>query len=190
MGLLAKRGNNDDKPAQGTRSGGLGNRPADNTPDRYKMREKLISFGNDFWVETMRNRRAYFVDGKALNLRNTLDFQDVRGQTLYRIQARALAVADVMAIEDPRGRQVASVRKAIVSVRDRLNANLAGAPDISIMGNFLSHEYTMDQGGKRVATVSKRWLTLADTYVVEIDQSVDNCLILALTVVVDQLTSS
>lgn len=189
MGLLGKRDNNAGNAAP--QGAGRGIRAAaDNTPDRYKMREKLVSFGNDFWVETMRGRRAYFVDGKALTLRNTLSFQDARGQVLYQLQARALAVADVMAIEDARGRQVASVRKAIVSVRDRFTANLTGAPDISITGNFLAHEYVMEQGGKRVATVSKRWLTLADTYVVEIDQSVDNCLILALTVVVDQLTSS
>lgn len=188
MGLLAKRDNNAGNAAP--QGAARGNRAVDNTPDRYKMREKLVSFGNDFWIETMRGRRAYFVDGKALTLRNTLAFQDTRGQVLYQLQARALAVADVMAIEDARGRQVASVRKAIVSVRDRFTANLTGAPDINITGNFLAHEYVMEQGGKRVATVSKRWLTLADTYVVEIDQSVDNCLILALTVVVDQLTSA
>lgn len=30
---------------------------------RYKMREKLVSFGNDFWIEDENGRRAFKVDG-------------------------------------------------------------------------------------------------------------------------------
>ena len=46
---------------------------------RYKMREKLVSFGNDFWIEDENGRRAFKVDGKMLRVRDTLFFEDVSG---------------------------------------------------------------------------------------------------------------
>ena len=57
-------------------TGRFGGKAEDHTPDRYKMREKLLSIGDDFWIETMKGRRAYKVDGKALRLRNTLVLED------------------------------------------------------------------------------------------------------------------
>ena len=55
--------------------GGGGDQGGDG-PERYKMREKLLSFGDDFWIEDERGRRAYFVDGKAVRVRQTLVFKD------------------------------------------------------------------------------------------------------------------
>ena len=34
--------------------------------DRYQMREKLLSIGDDFWIEDESERRAFKVNGKAL----------------------------------------------------------------------------------------------------------------------------
>ena len=33
---------------------------------RYQMRQKLVSIGDDFWIENDRGERVYKVDGKAL----------------------------------------------------------------------------------------------------------------------------
>ena len=43
------------------------------------MREKLVSFGNDFWIEDENGRRAFKVDGKMLRVRDTLFFEDLSG---------------------------------------------------------------------------------------------------------------
>ena len=51
---------------------------------RYKMREKLVSFGNDFWIEDENGRRAFKVDGKMLRVRDTLFFEDLSGKELCR----------------------------------------------------------------------------------------------------------
>lgn len=88
----------------------------------------------------------------------------------------------------PRGRAVATVKHALISpLRDRMTANMTGGPDIEIRGNLLNHEYQMTRRGRRIAEVSKRWIRLRDTYTVEIDAGEDDALILALTVVVEQM---
>ena len=45
----------------------------------YKMHEKLVSIGDDFWIENEEGKREFYVDGKALRLRETLVIKDVQG---------------------------------------------------------------------------------------------------------------
>jgi len=40
----------------------------------YQMREKMVSIGDDFWIENDRGEKVYKVDGKALRVRQTLIF--------------------------------------------------------------------------------------------------------------------
>ena len=46
-------------------------------------------------------------------------------------------------------------------------------------------EYTFTRGGNTVATVTKQWLTLGDTYGVDVSEGEDDVLILASCVVID-----
>jgi uncharacterized protein YxjI len=169
------------------RSQDKGPRQADTGPDRYKMREKIVSIGDDYWIETQRGRRAYHVDGKALRLRDTLKFQDTAGRELYEIQTKLIPIKETMSVTKG-NREVAVVKKALLTpLRDRLTAHMAGGPDIDIHGNLLAHEYKMERRGKRVAEVSKKWLAIADTYTIEIAPGEDDALILALCVVIEQI---
>jgi uncharacterized protein YxjI len=152
------------------------------------MREKIFDIGDDYWIETQRGRRAFKVDGKALRLRKTLVLADPHGRPVYEIQARVISIKDKMVVTNPRGRDIAVVKHALISpLRDCMTANMADGPDIDIRGNILNHEYTMERRGKRVAEVSKRWIALRDTYTVEIAGGEDEALILASTVVVEQM---
>ena len=58
---------------------------------RYKIRQKMLSIGDDFWIENQEGERAFKVDGKALRLRKTLFFEDLNGNKLAKIQERLLA---------------------------------------------------------------------------------------------------
>jgi uncharacterized protein YxjI len=148
----------------------------------------LISFGDDFWIETMHGRRAFFVDGKALRVRDTLDFKDLQGRTLCKIQEKMLRVRDTMEIDRDGVGQV-TVKKALITpLRDRFVADVPGRGEIEIQGNIVGHEYTMERGGRRVAEVSKKWLAIADTYTVEVAGGEDDILILAIAVTIDQMS--
>ena len=39
---------------------------------RYKIRQKMFSIGDDFWIENQDGQKVFKVDGKALRLRKTL----------------------------------------------------------------------------------------------------------------------
>ena len=53
-------------------------------PTRYKIRQKLFSIGDDFWIEDQDGQKVFKVDGKALRLRKTLIFEDMDGNKLAR----------------------------------------------------------------------------------------------------------
>jgi uncharacterized protein YxjI len=156
--------------------------------EHYQMRQKLVSIGDDYWIENGRGERAFKVDGKALRVRQTLIFEDRDGRELYKIQERMLRVKDSMEIEDAGGQRAAMVKKALITpVRERWSVNVRGGPDLEVQGNILDHEYTIGEGRDKVAEVSKKWFRVADTYGVEISQGQDEALILAVTVVIDEM---
>ncbi len=155
---------------------------------RYRMREKLISIGDDFWIEDANGEKVFKVDGKALRVRKTLKFKDRHGNTLCQIQERMMRVKDTMEVEDANGKRLALVQKAIISpVRDRFSVQIADGPDLDVKGNILDHEYTINEGRKKVAEVSKKWFRVRDTYGVEIAPGQNDIVILAVTVCIDQM---
>ena len=152
------------------------------------MREKLVSIGDDFWIENAQGQKTFKVDGKALRVRDTLNFEDRNRNVLVKIQERKLRVKDSMEVEDADGKQVAMVKKAIISpVRDRWTVKIKGGPDLEVQGNILDHEYSIGEGRDRVAEVSKKWFRVRDSYGVEIDPGQDDIVILAVTVCIDQM---
>jgi uncharacterized protein YxjI len=154
----------------------------------YRMRQRLMSIGDDFWIETDTGQRVYKVDGKALRLRKTLVFEDPDGRELAKIQERVARLRDSMEIEDADGNRLAMVRKALISpLRDRWAVTVENGPDLDVRGNVLDHEYTFTDGRTPVATVSKKWFRVADTYGVEIAPGQDPVLVLAATVAVDMM---
>jgi uncharacterized protein YxjI len=154
----------------------------------YRMRQKLVSIGDDYWIENDQGERVFKVDGKALRVRKTLIFEDSHGSELLKIQERVARVRDTMEIEDRDGRTVATVKKALITpLRDRWSVNVADGPDLEVKGNILDHEYTIEDGRSTVAEVSKKWFRVADTYGVEIAPGQSPVLMLAVTAVLDQM---
>ena len=155
---------------------------------RYRMRQKLVSFGDDYWIENAHGQRVYFVDGKAFRLREHLAFKDLRGNELAAIQEKVMHIKDTYSIYR-NGQVLATVKKALITpLRQRFDVHVAGEENLEAQGNILDHEYEIHAGRRRVGEVSKKWFRVADTYGVDIAPGNDDILILACTVVIDMMT--
>lgn len=167
--------------------GGLRGR-GEESIQRYKMHEKLVSIGDDYWIENETGEREFYVDGKALRLRNTLIIKDVQGNEVYKLQEKLLRIKDTMDLQDADGKTVATIKKALISpLRDRWKVEVADGPEMEVQGNILDHEYKIEAGREKVAEVSKRWFRIRDTYGVEIEPGQDSALILAIAAALDQM---
>ena len=141
------------------------------TATRYQMRQKLIAFGDDFYIHNEAGRDVFKVDGKVLRVRNTLKFKDIQGNTLCQIQERKLRVKDVMAIEDAKGKKIAETKKALIApLRNRLTVKIrsgrfpAGQPGrVAKMGagaRRRTAQYRRGHGGRdlELSTISSKEL--------------------------------
>jgi uncharacterized protein YxjI len=66
---------------------------------RYLLREKLLTLGDDFWIENDRGERVFLVDDKVLWVRDTVVIKDAAGRELLRLHKRLLRARDTMAVE-------------------------------------------------------------------------------------------
>lgn len=158
---------------------------------RYQMRQRMFTIGDDFYIEDDNGRRAFKVDGKALRVRSTLLFEDANGRELYKIQEKMVRVRDSMNVEDANGNVVAKVHNALITpLRDRWQIDIPGGENLSTQGNIVNHEYRIEQGRQMIATISKSWFRVRDTYGVEIAPGQDDALLLAITVCIDMMAHS
>lgn len=156
--------------------------------NRYQMRQRMLSIGDDYFIENDRGERAFKIDGKALRVRKTLVFEDMAGNEPCKIQERMLRVKESMEIEGPGGERLAMVKKALITpLRDRWVVKLGDGPDLEVKGNVVDHEYTIESGRDKVAEVSKKWFRVRDTYGVEVVPGQNDALILAVAVAIDTM---
>ena len=155
---------------------------------RYLLREKLLSIGDDFWIENDRGERIFHVDAKVLRVRDTVLIKDRDGNELIKLQKRLLRARNTMVIERG-GQTIAKVKKAIIApLRDRFTIELAGGGSLEAQGNILDHEYQITRDGIPVANISKRWFRIRESYGVSIAPGQDDALVLAVAVCIDHLT--
>jgi uncharacterized protein YxjI len=153
---------------------------------RYRMREKMLSIGDDSWIEDDDGERAFKVNGKALRVRKTLILEDLDGNGLCKVQERKMRIKDSMEIEGPGGDRLAMVKQAMFTpLRARFDVKVENGPDLDVQGNVVDHEFEIEADGNKIAEVSKRWFRVRDTYAIEIAPDQDQILVLAVAVAVD-----
>jgi uncharacterized protein YxjI len=153
---------------------------------RYLLKQKLLSWGDDFYIKDEAGNNVYFVDGKAFSIGDKLSFQDLQGNELAFIRQKVLSWGKTYEIIRD-GEVAAVVKKELFAfLHHRFTVDVPGPDDLEAEGDFTDHEYAFTRGGRVVATVSKRWFSWTDTYGIEIAPGEDPVLILASAVVVDQ----
>jgi len=163
---------------------GLLGRGDRNQHRKFQMRQKMMSIGDDYWIEDDDGNKAFKVDGKAMRLRKTWALEDAQGREVATIKEHRLGRDKV--VIDLGGRE-ATVKKALVGLRDRFHVEVELGKDLKVHGHIADHEYEIERDGSKIAEVSKKWFRMRDTYGVEIWDEADTVLVLAVTVAVDTL---
>jgi uncharacterized protein YxjI len=151
----------------------------------YKVREKIFSIGDQFAIEDETGRLCYYVRSKIFTMGNKLYLEDPHGNELYFIEQKLLRFLPEYTISS-RGTSIATVKKALTFMKHRFDIRSAlGTFEIS--GNPWAHDFTITKNRKVVVEVSKRWVSLSDTYGVSVDDGEDQAFALSLVIVIDQV---
>jgi uncharacterized protein YxjI len=155
---------------------------------RFLVYDRLLGFGDDYWIEDDHGSKVFLVDGKALRLRDTWELKDTQGRVLVDIHQKMLALRDTMVLQRS-GEPLATIRRKRLSLlRNHYRVSLADGNELDVSGKILDREFAVEYDGELLAVISRRWLTLRDTYGVDVVRDdADPALLIAVAVCVIHL---
>ncbi|MFD8257925.1 LURP-one-related/scramblase family protein [Streptomyces griseoluteus] len=155
---------------------------------RLLVRDRLLGIGDDYWIEDENGRKVFLVDGKAMRLRDTFELKDTAGNVLIDIHQKMFALRDTMVIQRD-GEDLATVRRKRLSLlRNHYRVELVDGTELDISGKILDREFAVEYQGELLAVISRRWLTVRDTYGVDVVRDdADPALLIAVAVCVIHL---
>jgi len=145
----------------------------------YVIKERFFDIGDDFDITDDSGDVVLHVDGKVLSLRDKLIIEDPSGHEVASVHRQLIALRPTYQIEIG-GEKAAEVRKKLFTpFREKFTIDVPGPGDLDMTGDLFDHEFTIERDGHEVASVSKRWLSIRDSYAVKVADGENHVLILA-----------
>ncbi len=152
---------------------------------RYVIRERFFRLTEDSDITDEMGRPVFQVRGHLFSIHGTIMMMDMGGNEVATVRRELIALRPTYHITR-QGYELAEVRKKFFSpFVDRFTIDIPGPDDLYMTGSLFEHEFTIERGGEVVATVSKRWISLTETYGVDIAPGQDDALILASVLALD-----
>ena len=126
-----------------------------------QMRQKLLSIGDDFWIEDEAGNRAYRVEARPRDCARR-SCSRTRKVARWRRSRSAAQLRDKMVIERDGGRLRPSTRRWI-GIREPFRDRRRRRRRPEAHGNIVDHEYK-SSGRRDDRAVSKKWFRVRDTY--------------------------
>ncbi|CAM5392148.1 LURP-one-related family protein [Streptomyces californicus] len=145
----------------------------------------MFAIGDDYWIEDDAGRKVFLVDGKAMRLRDTFELKDADGRILVELRQKLISLRGTMLIERG-GEELATVkRKRLSLLRNHYRVALVDGTELDVSGKILDREFAIEYDGELLAQISRRWLTLRDTYGIDVVRDdADTALLIAVAMCV------
>ncbi len=129
------------------------------------VKKQLVSFGPKFWYENTGGQRLGEVHGKILAIRPTFEIYDGQGQLRAQVKKKIMKlIGSEWWMEDSSGQEIARIK-----------------------GNVWEHDYFIqDPSGQAIAQIHKKWVSVRDSYCLEIlNPAFDPYLLLSYAIAMD-----
>jgi uncharacterized protein YxjI len=153
---------------------------------RFLVKSKFAA-GRDFAVlDPATEQQRFFIDGK-MGPRPKADVLDADNQAIYHVTGKLLGIPKHMSITDPSGTEVASLKaKAFSPIKARMTLELPDDANWTLEGSFIEKNYSIAADGKPVVEITQKWVTIRDTYTVDVADGADPGFALAVMWAVDR----
>jgi len=152
---------------------------------RYVIRERFFHLGEDSEITDEAGQAVYIVDGKVFSLRGTLLVTDTSATEVARIDHKLIALVATYEISLAGGRSAVLRKVPFTPFHQRFTIDVNDGGQLEMAGDLLNHSFEIARGDAVVATVSKHWVSLTETYGVEVADGEDDVLILASVLALD-----
>jgi uncharacterized protein YxjI len=145
---------------------------------RYQVREKIFRLGEDNDILNEAGQPVLQVDGKVLTLHGLMLVNDLAGTEVGRVSRKLVSLLATYDITLAGGVNAEVHQRFSGPFHPKWTISVAAGADLEMTGNFSSHDFVITGNGQTVATVSKAWISLADSYGVDIADGQNDLLIL------------
>jgi len=155
---------------------------------RYKIKEKHFSLGRDMVIYEETGNEAFIVRGEFLSFGTKMSFQTQHNS----IELAYISQAGILLPEYKiyrLGQLYATVFREFSFAKYKFEIEMADPSlgrNIQVHGDWRAYDFYFKKGERIIATVSKKFFQLRDTYGVEIQPGEDNILILAIVVIIER----
>ena len=156
---------------------------------RFILKERIFSLRESYYIRTEQGDNFLEVNGRLISLRDKLTLRDPQGNVAATLTKHLIALRPTYTIARP-GQPDATVKKDFINIlREGFSVDMAGGlPDLRIQGDIFEHDYSIARQGVTIAQDAKKWISLRDSYVVDVAEGEDPVLLLACAIVVDRIT--
>ena len=152
----------------------------------FYLKQHVFTFGDQFTIYDRNENPRFLVEGEVFSFGKKLHITDLAGNELIYIEQKLFSFLPTYYIYR-NGREIAEVIKEFTFFKQEYTIN---GLNWHVTGDVFDHEYSLDDGNRTVATVSKEWFTWGDTYEISVDDSVEPILALAVVLVIDACLES
>lgn len=128
-----------------------------------------------------------YIKEKVFSWGDKFTIKDAYGEDKYIVEGEVFSWGKKLHVYDRNGREVAFIKQEVWSVLARYT--IAGL-GWEIDGSFMAHEYRITKVGRNIVTISKEWMTLGDSYELDISDPADEIVALAVVITIDCVTES
>jgi len=156
---------------------------------KLQMKAKIASIHNKIEITDEHKRAVYHIKSKVLSVHDMTYLTRADGEEVATITRKVVSLHDTHFIEMSSGMTVELSSELLHLTKDVLNIEALGW---RLEGDLIQHDYRLvdlDDGGRVLAQTHRKWLTLHNTYMIEIiaEESMD--LIVAVLVALDKIVA-
>ncbi len=150
------------------------------------IKQKVFSWADRFSVRDETGADRYYIEGEIFTWGKKLHVYDMQDREVVFIQEKVFSFRPRYYIYID-GVQAAEIVKRLTFVCPSYHVE---GPNWEVEGRFLSHEYEILKGNVPIVTIHKEWMTWGDSYEIDIAETEDERLALAVVLAIDCATDS
>lgn len=154
---------------------------------KLQMKAKIASIHNKIEVVDEQKRPVYHIQGKIFSIHDVTCLRKANGEEVATITRKVVSLHNTHLIEMRDGRTIELQSELLHLTKDVLNIEALGW---QFVGDIVQHNYRLvdvDDEGRLLAQTHRKWVTLHNTYEIEILDEENMDLIVAVLVALDKI---
>ena len=145
------------------------------------MKQKVFSWADTFAVKDQMGEDKYFIKGEVFSWGKKLHVYDRSGREVAFVRQKLWTFLPRYMVS-VNGTDVAEIVKEFTFLRPKYS--IIG-PGWEVDGSFWEHDYEVTENGRPIVSIRKEWMTWGDTYELDIADTGNEVMALAVVLAID-----